>query len=403
MDWHRKRHPLDVPTPLAVAVADFCRRAKAAASPALVREALALLEDSDDFRVKALADAEPMGCLGPFAIVDIILGTEANVAELREKTGYYEMVRKVSDEAARLAPHPAASADSTLPAAPPLPSSALVADLPPAPAPAASPPPRSSLKKSVKERIAPHKREAAQSAAGAQVPPSLPSTAFLPKRILPAPRGRFTTLASSRSQFDSLFEPQSKEIVEGFIAQVPHRVGLLRTLEQSYLAQRGQTLSVGDVEDLLEHHELFELIEPKEREGVLAELVAQKGALGRAAHGLGLTLEELEKLIGALGISAEIEEIRARYVRDALCLENLPLRLDLLFRSHYLQDLGIEGEFHRGLKVQLKALIAAAVLEGEAAPKLVESLSRQHALHPEGLRRALERLGLIEPSLKDVR
>jgi hypothetical protein len=41
MDWHRKRHPDDVPTPVAVAVSDFCRRARVPAPPALVRDALA--------------------------------------------------------------------------------------------------------------------------------------------------------------------------------------------------------------------------------------------------------------------------------------------------------------------------------------------------------------------------
>ena len=85
MDLQRKRLPEDVPTPVAVAVADFCRRAKAPASPGLVRDALALLDDDDDTRVRQLTDAEPTARLGPFAVVDVILGTKTSVAAERRK------------------------------------------------------------------------------------------------------------------------------------------------------------------------------------------------------------------------------------------------------------------------------------------------------------------------------
>src|SRR5512137_2205894 len=47
-NWQRRREPDDVPTPLAVALSDFCRRAKSPASAAEVREALALLAPEDE-------------------------------------------------------------------------------------------------------------------------------------------------------------------------------------------------------------------------------------------------------------------------------------------------------------------------------------------------------------------
>ena len=54
--WQRKRQPDEVPTPVAVAVSDYCRRAKGAAPAGEVREALALLAETDDFRVRDLAE-----------------------------------------------------------------------------------------------------------------------------------------------------------------------------------------------------------------------------------------------------------------------------------------------------------------------------------------------------------
>ena len=62
-------------------------------------------------------------------------------------------------------------------------------------------------------------------------------------------------------------------------------------------------------------------------------MIDEKGSLGRAAHAFGLTLDELEKLIGALGVEAEVEKVRERYTREALAPDNLSLRLDLLFRG----------------------------------------------------------------------
>ena len=98
MAWQRKRLPEDVPTPVAVAVSDFCRRARAPASPGLVRDALAMLEDADDLRVRELTDAEPTARLGPFALVDVVRGTRATVAAEREHSGYYDEIRKVARE-----------------------------------------------------------------------------------------------------------------------------------------------------------------------------------------------------------------------------------------------------------------------------------------------------------------
>ena len=390
MAWQRKRLPEDVPTPVAVAVSDFCRRAKAPASPGLVRDALAHLEDADDLRVRELTDAEPTARLGPFALVDVILGTQTSVAAEREQSGYYDEVRK----RARKSPAPAAAVPVLTTSRAPIEFGK--------PAPSA-PRARKEKAQTLKEKIAPHKRRAGEFDVKERPAPSLPGSAFLPKRNLPAPRGRFTTVDPSRASFESLFRPDGKEIVEALIAQVPHRVALLRTLEQGYVSKRGLDLTVGDVEDVLEVHTLFEQIEKKERDGLLAAVLDEKGSLGRAAHAFGLTLDEIEKLIGALGIEAEVEKVRERYAREALAPENLKLRIELLFRGRYVEELGIDRKFQQALTRQLGELVNEVKDAATSVPTLVDLLSRQHALHAESLRRALEKLGLLEPWLKDKR
>ncbi|NPC87307.1 hypothetical protein HPC49_55175, partial [Pyxidicoccus fallax] len=89
--WQRRRQPDDVPTPVAVAVSDFCRRAKSPAPAPEVREALALLAEDDDFRVRALTDGEPEASpLGPFAVVDVLRGTAPSLAAQRQACGFYD-------------------------------------------------------------------------------------------------------------------------------------------------------------------------------------------------------------------------------------------------------------------------------------------------------------------------
>lgn len=383
MDWHRKRHPEDVPTPVAVALSDFCRRARAPASPGLVRDALALLSAADDERVRKLADSEPEGKIGPFGVVDVLQGSKLATAVQRQAEGFYDEVRKKAEASAipeRLEPTEEA----------------------PTPAPRPSAPKKDAPKKrqTMRDRIAPKKRVSGAAAPEpTKLPHSLPGTAFLPRRNLPAPRGRFTTVDPTRASFESLFRGEGKETLETLLAQVPHRVALLRTLEQGYTGRRGTPLSIGDVEDLLETHELFEAIEKKERDGVLAALIEQKGALGKAAWEFGLKHGELEQLIGALGLERQVDEIRERFVKEALDPRNLGLRLELLFRTKYLEDLHIDRKFNAALTRELEALIDDVDDAATDVPTLIDMLSRQHALHAESLRRALDKLGLLEPWL----
>lgn len=386
MDWHRKRHPEDVPTPVAVAVSDFCRRAKAPAPPAVVRDALALLSDDDDFRVQALADSEPTSRLGPFAVVDMILGTTEDVAAQREETGFYDVVRKAAEENAKNHPPPE-----------PPPAPLASAPRPKASAPRVEADAKPRRKQTVSEKIAPKKRKAGEAKVNDRPAPPLPGTAFLPKRNLPAPRGRFTTVDPTRASFESLFREGGKATVATLVEQVPHRVALLRALEQGYVGRRGAALTVGDVEDLLEEHELFEVIEQKEKVAILAALLENKGSIGKSAHGLGMRPGDLESLCGALRIEREADEIREKFIMEAMSEENLSLRLELLFRTRYLEDLRIDRKFERSLKDQLTKLVDEVRDAATTVPTLIDMVARQHGLNAESLHRALEKLGLLKP------
>src|SRR5262249_56343021 len=95
------RRPADVPTPIAAAVWDFCRRAGAPAPPREVRDALSTVTDADEFRIRAVTDAEPpLRPLGPYAVVDLARGTSAELAGLRQRAGYYELVAELLSQVA---------------------------------------------------------------------------------------------------------------------------------------------------------------------------------------------------------------------------------------------------------------------------------------------------------------
>ena len=91
--------------------------------------------------------------------------------------------------------------------------------------------------------------------------------------------------------------------------------------------------------------------------------------------------------------------MREKFIREALAPDNLKLRLDLLFRTKYLEDLGIERRFEQSLTKELTGLIDQVRDAATSVPTLVDLLSRQHALHAESLRRALDKLGLLAPWL----
>ncbi len=380
--WKRKRHPDDVPTPVAVAVADYCRRAKAPASPTLVREALALLDDADDATVRTLTDAEPRATpLGPFAVVDLVRGTSPDEAANRQRSGYYELARVAAEQEAEEAP----------PAPPPLPPRA---SAPRAPAPAAQAKRPRTRRPSVSEKIAPKRRQAGADSPRPKPKQPLPGTAFLPKRKLPAPRGRFTRIDPSRSTYEALLKPEAKEPLEAIVEQAPTRFHVFRTLETGYTGRSGAPLSIADVEGALTRHQLFGALQKKEREKVLTAFATSKGSGPLAAKELGIKIGELDGLVRGLRIKHETGALKERFVREALDPANLLARLALLGRTRYLADLQIEKRFTDALSRDLEKLLDENADAVHSLPELVELVSKKHALPSDLLNRAVDRLGL---------
>jgi hypothetical protein len=397
IDWQRKRHPEDVPTPVAVAVADFCRRARAPASPAVVRDALSLLSSDEDFRVREVTDVDPQHTpLGPFALADIVsFGTDQATACQREQTGYYDMVR----ELVRARAQQKTAIDVTEPA----PQRVVPHIVVEAPRPPKAAEPKRSRSEAIAQKIAPKRRDAGSAVAREKVPAQVFGTAFLPRRDLPLPRGRFTRLDPSRSAYETLLRPDAKATVEALVEQVPHRVALLRTLDQGYLGRRGAPLSLVEVEAVLERHKLSAALSTRERDAVVAAVAESRGALGKAAHALNMKDGELEQIIEQLRLRKAIDELRERFAREALSPRNLAYRLELVPRTRYLEDLGLERKFPDALERDLNELVAE-VKDGVATgPELIDLLARQHALVPDLLRRALEKLGMLETLLTTPR
>jgi hypothetical protein len=371
--WERKRQPDDVPTPVAIAVSDFCRRAGAPASPRAVRSALSAISEAEDFRVRAVTDAEPAARpLGPYAVVDLVRGTPLDTAALRQRSGYYTLVEEMlalSDDS-RLSAAGATSTGASADVEPSSPTPPVKAEPPrPVGETAAAPEPPSTLA----ERIAPRKRQ--------------PAAAEGPTQ----PRGRFTQLDSQPAPFDELYRPEQRESLERLLQQHGHRLALLRALAQGYAGPRGAEPTLSQLDAVLAHHGLLAQAESRERALVLAEVRQARGALGRVAWGLGLRPLELRALIERLGLAGEVEELRERFRREALAPAHWTARLDLSGRRKYLQDLGLEPGFTEALRRDLQTHLAGT---STAPRERLPTLARHLGVPPELLLRTLQRLGL---------
>lgn len=400
VEWQRKRRPEEVPAPVAIALSDYCRRAKSAADPQQVREALALLTPGDDARVRALGEREPEETpLGPYAVIDLLMGTPARLAAERQRTGYYELVKQLIRS--QWTPDPAPSAPPLAARAtprPPLPIPKVSAPLPPipeapAPAPEAPPPAKKQRKKrsaaaTVEERIAPKRRKAGAKATPPPPPPEKPSN--YRKRDLPAPRGRYTTVAAVKQKSETLKEARSKVFLEGLVAQSDTRYGVLKALSMQYTT-KGKPITLHEVEIALEHHQLLEGLSAREHDGILSHVAQARGGLDRAARALGLANKtELLSLARAVGAKKAVDALRDRFVREALSPAHLPLRLDLAGKFKYLADLGIARQFDTALTRDLKELF-------DQSPNAdVFEVSRRTGFNAEMLERAATRLGLLQ-------
>jgi hypothetical protein len=392
--WQRRRQPDDVPTPVAVAVSDYCRRAKAASSPTEVREALALLSEEDDFRVRTLTDTEPeVSPLGPFGVVDILRGTPPSLAAQRQACGYYEVVQelaRVREEKTPPAPAPVAPQVPTFSVPPPRPAPAEGADDDSAGRGKADKAARPAAE-SLQDRIAPRKR-ASTPELGSEESAETDAPRFL-KRDLPKPRGRFTQVAAPKVSYQLLVRAEGKDTLESALGQNEHRFALLKSLAEHYNGAKGE-LSLVDLESVLRSHELMDTLVAKERQALVSAYTEQRGAAGRVAWALGLSPSELQRLVAMVGLQAEVEELRERFRREALGGRHLTQRLDMLGRDKYLVDLGIKKRFAETLRKELEGLVRDELSGAHDLPGLALAVARKHGAPQELVLRAIERLGM---------
>ncbi|MBZ4374038.1 hypothetical protein [Corallococcus sp. AS-1-6] len=399
--WQRRRQPDDVPTPVAVAVSDFCRRAKAPAPAQQVREALALLTEEEDFRVRALTDGEPeTSPLGPFAVVDILRGVTPALAAQRQECGYYDVAQELAQVREEKTPPPAPAPTTPVFALP----------TPPSEETDAKTGRRKSAKAeaaAVQERIAPKKRttdaddaDTAAPAQAPQAPPDEEAPRFL-KRELPRPRGRFTRVEAQRLSFFELTRAEGKETLEAAIEATEHRYSLLRTLEHRYNGPRGELTQV-DMENVLRQHGIMETLEARERHNIETAYASQRGAAGRVAWALGLSPSELQRLTHALKLEEAVEALRERFRNEVLATGHLTHRLDLLGRDKYLVDLGIQKRFADALRKELERLAKDALPDATDLHSLANVVGRKHGAPAELVTRAFERLNLTEGLRKQL-
>ena len=390
MQWQRRRHPLDVPTPVAVALSDFCRRAKAPAAASQIRDALSLLDEADDFRVRELADGDAtVTPLGPFAAIDIVMGTASELASQRESTGYYELARQLLADAplperdAPLTATPAAEAPDDEPVEPLFVDENKIKRQAKADAKA---------KASVAQRIAPKKRTDGP-------PPrvlSAPKDSNYRKRDLPKGRGRFTVVETAARSIDELTRDAARDELLLLIEQSGNRIALKRRLATGFASPRGKALSQDDVDTAIEKQKLTPQLEQKERESILSALHQSRGARQRAAQSLAMSPTEMDQLIKSLDLTREANDIRERFCREALSSRYLGTRLSMVSRMPYLRDLGIEKKFRESLERDLRELFDRTLGHQVSLEALIDAVARREGLKADQLETALSHLGLAQ-------
>ncbi|WP_323389118.1 hypothetical protein [Myxococcus qinghaiensis] len=355
-----------------------------------------LLED-DDFRVRALTDAEPETTpLGPFAVVDILKGTAPTVAAQRQSCGYYDVARELAYVREEKTPKPTPAADPSfaLPAAKPAESSGK--------AKKAS---KAEEAATVQERIAPKKRstlvDEETTAPSEQELQALDDGPSFLRRDLPRPRGRFTRVEAPRTPFVELTRAGGKELLEASLEGSEHRFALLRNMSHRFNGSRGD-LTLVDLETVLRDHGLLDALKEKERLQVLDAYTQQRGATGRVGWALGVSPPELARLVASVGLSEDVEALRERFRREALATSHLTHRLDLLGREKYLADLGIQRKFNESLRKDLERLLRDELPGATDLHGLCDSVGRKYGSPAELIFRAIERLGLAEGLRKQL-
>ena len=355
--WTPQREPDDVPSPIAIALSDFCRRAQAPAPPALVRVALAYLAAEEDFLVENLAHSPPPCCpLGPFAVIDILKGTPPDVASLREKKDAYAWAAQLP----LLPPAPSAAPPSIEE-----PSPQMDALLPPSSAAAPSPASKKTWSIGKAKKTPPHK-----------------------------PRGRFVQVEPGKENIRALFRLDAKERLLALLQSAHSQAALLNKLSSQFRGE-GETLTWQEVRAVLEYHGMMAVFEDRERKALEAGLLRFRCSLDKLSKAWGLRPVELKKRMEELSLNDAFNQLRKRFAAEILGAPNLNHQLRVFSRPGYLKDLGVASALKRQLATRLKSLLAQLPAEFDTPETQLQELTKKHQLDADLLAVALQQLKLF--------
>ena len=390
------RDPLTVPTPVAIALADFCRRAERPASSAEVRLALSSLPAEDDAEFAAYCAGEPPARpLSPLATVDVFRGRPAQEAARLEEEGHYRRV---------------ASALERLPVAPLAPGEGapVRAQEKGAPSPAAAAPPDASpkrrkskgaaaspepIRRSREEVALRRLEEEKQRATGPEETPPPPPR---PGRTPAAPQfGRFVGGPAARRPLRELATEELAEMIDELRA---NRRGILERLDAVYARDEREALTPADLNRLLQRHGLVERFARAERDNLKTLLRQNRGFLPPIRRALGMTAPELRRAIARYDLESELREWQERLREEARTEAPLVDKLALaIARTEPLRAAGVLDDLDgANLEALGEALRAAAAKGATQDPTVVVELARRElGIDPRPWRKAVAHYGLI--------
>jgi len=397
------RSPDDVPTPLAIAVATFCRRAGCAASPEAVRLALARLAPTEDGAMQALARGEPPARpLGPEAVIDVLRGLPADEAAEREAAGYYLAM-------ARAPRVPAPAAVAVEPSAAPLPSSApragrdaqrqaLLAALGEARGDLRQAAAQLGLSDDVlqaqlrKHALVRQAGAIAKSAATRAKPPTVRAGGVRAERVRPLaavppplpkltaerpPRGRIVLGIRHTRALNELHKREAKPELRAILQSYKgNRRQLLGHVNRVFKSSRGP-LDDADLDALLDRHGLRAEADKLERDNLRFAFAEARGDLGEAAKRLKLAPDALRAYLQARGLWDEAERLRDRYRRELFGRPLSEQIQNLLKRARYVRALGAYPNLERHVRDEVSRnwKVARTAAPSERLAKLAKRLS----------------------------
>jgi len=447
------RDPADVPAPVAIALADFCRRAGRPSSADEVRQALARLSPDEDRAVQQLCAGEPAARpLSPHAVIDVVRGLPAAEAARREEAGVYGAI--AAEAAAEAAARPAAPGGlaaevaaaareqgenpfapgdesqrariraAVARAAGDLERAAdelgledgaalrrLAAKLGvldellgvQAAAPAAKEKPQ--RRKKTPALTGPIRRtraevEAMRAAKEKEEEPAEEAPpAPRPGRSPAAPQfGRYVTGQAVRRPWAELESPEGSAVLEGLVAELrANRRQIVDRLGVLYARPDGKPIGEADLDRLLARHDLTDWLRSVERENLRILLRQSRGFLPPVRRALQLEPRELQKLLRLHNLEADVRELKERTREEARADRPLAERLVLAAeKAEQLEDAGVLAELDERNLAELRPAIEAVAAEGTSTePTVVVELARRRlAIEPRAWRKALRRYRL---------